>query len=218
MEGSRKQEKGEIRDGNPGEVDIKKEDLMKLLDLTSQRLRHHHDALWQEEKHYTWWIYIVAGAIIFIYLNKSLPLLQKTVLVACGSFLGIFVSWIGYNVVCREGRYLNKSVRLQNRIISALGLDMPVKCHDNDKLEPLLPQTDLPKEANKTSHEFICAIFNDFKRCTKRGKQKEQEKRSRQKEIGIRDCFQVVFVMSTLLFVIILWISVIYLFCFIRYF
>lgn len=30
-----------------------------LVAIESKRVEIHHSALWEEEKHYTWWIYII---------------------------------------------------------------------------------------------------------------------------------------------------------------
>jgi hypothetical protein len=71
--------------------------------MVFDRLWKHHNALWEEEKHYSWWIYIILAGIIFIALSDASWLI-KIVLVFLGSLLGLFISVVGYLVIKRESQ------------------------------------------------------------------------------------------------------------------
>lgn len=134
---------------------------MKFLELALQRVRNHQDALWEEEKHYTWWIYAILGMIIFIYANQSLCIEQKMISIALLSLFGIFISIMGCFVVRREGEFFHEATQIYNRIY------------------------------NRTAITFGLD-------------QKEDKKR----KFGIRDCFQLTFVVSTVIFILIFIFSV----------
>ncbi len=50
-----------------------KTELLKHFELANQRIRYHHDSLWEEEKHYSWWVYILLAGLIYIYLSNLEP-------------------------------------------------------------------------------------------------------------------------------------------------
>lgn len=161
--------------------------LSKLLELASQRLRHHHDALWEEEKHYTWWVYVILGVVIFIYVNQFSVVGYKILLIVIVSLFGIFISWMGYTVVRREGEFFYEAFQVYKHTAVALGLNQPVPHPNGGKPIPLMPQTDIQdfvdvkSKANKSFRELITSVFK--------------------KEFGIRDCFQLTFVISAVLFI-----------------
>jgi hypothetical protein len=45
-----------------------RDQLINLLEINEKRVNHVHEALWEEEKHYTWISYILAGGLISVFL------------------------------------------------------------------------------------------------------------------------------------------------------
>jgi len=170
-------------------------ELLKHLELASQRLRHHHSALWEEEKHYTWWVYVVFGALIFIYANQFLDTCQKIIVIGFGSVFGLLMSIIGFHVVRREGEQFHEALQEYHRTVIALGLNRPFPRPDGG--EPINLMEGIEKkdfksvksQANKPLHKLIAGVLKGG--------------------LGIRDCFQLIFFISGLLFIGFFFISVI---------
>ncbi len=163
-------------------------ELLKFLAIASERLRRHHNSLWEEEKHYSWWIYIIFAGLIFLYINQSLALSNKLTLIILGTLFGIFISLIGYNVVRRESEYFHEAFQIYDRTTKALGLDQPMPTLGDSDLTSLVRPVNVKdfnsvkSQANKSLRQLIIGA-------------------SRRK-LGIRDCFQLTFVTMALLFIV----------------
>ena len=82
------------------------QELIKLFEIANQRLRHIHDALWKEEAHYTWLIYIlVAGAILALNVN-DLPIVAIVL-----SAIGIGICWVGFFVLKEKENSSKKQIK-----------------------------------------------------------------------------------------------------------
>lgn len=77
--------------------------------MAFQRVERHHKALWEEEKHYSWWVYITLAGLIYI-IASDMPLCVKIIVVFAGSILGLFVSIVGYKVVTRESKMYKQAM------------------------------------------------------------------------------------------------------------
>jgi hypothetical protein len=174
-----------------------KQELIKLLDLANQRVRHHHDALWKEETHYTWLVYILAAGVIYIFFISGVCWPLKAVIDVPLSIIGICVCLIGYSVVRKEGRYFHEALQIRNRLNRAVGLDKRIKI-EPDFNEMLMPKNDLEiknwqevrRKANKPLKKLLGGVF-------KWG------------SMGIRDWFQITLLFPILLFVIMIALSII---------
>jgi hypothetical protein len=62
-------------------------EVLTFLGVWTRRLGQHHQALLEEEKHYTWWIYIIFGALIFIYANPYISLTNLKLALVSGGCL-----------------------------------------------------------------------------------------------------------------------------------
>ena len=101
-----------------------KEGLISYLEATSQRINHHGELLWEEEKHYTWWVYILFGAMLYLLVSfQMVDGIQKLWLVVIVSVFGIGVSVIGLRVIRVEGVQLHDALRLQGKILEKMELD-----------------------------------------------------------------------------------------------
>ena len=98
--------------------------LLKLLEIISQRVQHCHDALWEEAKHYSWWIYIIFAGLIYLYFKLPLFTIlepwQRALLMGFGSAFGAFISIMGFNAVRLESKYFKDARQMRNRILADL--------------------------------------------------------------------------------------------------
>jgi len=113
------------------------ESLRLLLEIISQRIQHHHDALWEEEKHYSWWIYIIFAGLIYLYLRLPgftfLKPYQQALLMGLGSAFGFFISIMGFRAIRLESKYFKDARKMRNRILADLEVDQSIK----EKFDPV---------------------------------------------------------------------------------
>jgi hypothetical protein len=174
-----------------------KKELITLLDLANQRVRLHHNALWKEETHYTWLVYILVAGAIYIFFVVRLYWPLKAAIDIFLSMIGIIVCLLGCSVVRKEGRYFNKVRQIRNRLNYAIGLSQRVKA-EHDFNEMLLPFQDteikdwneVESKANKPPKDLLKGIFKPD-------------------SMGIRDWFQITLLLPILLFAIIIVLSII---------
>ena len=126
-------------------------ELFKHLELMSARIRNHHGALWEEEKHYSWWIYILFAGLVYIYCNGNCQQELRYFIIIALSLIGILVSIVASRVVKLEGRYLHQAIQLYQRTAIALGFsgsinDFISKEHFKEPFEePFVPGLELRK-------------------------------------------------------------------------
>ncbi len=179
-----------------------KQELIKLLDFANQRVRHHHDALWKEETHYTWLVYILAAGVIYIFFISGVCWPLKAGIAVLLSMIGICVCLVGYSVVRKEGRYFHEALQIRNRLNCALGLDKRIKI-EPDFNEMLIPNkdteikdwNDVESEANKCLRQLLKGIF--------------RPNSTKPTPMGIRDYFQITLLLPILLFVAMIILSII---------
>jgi hypothetical protein len=150
--------------------------LTKYLEITSERVTHHGRLLWQEEQHYTWWVYILFAALATVLLSESLGS-WRIVLIVLVSGFGIIVSFIGYKVIRIEGRQLHHALANQESVLSQLGL-----CHE--------------KRAKATPNKTLKELLVGFAKTIVQTKLPENE------ALGIRDYFQLTLIVAVLLFIL----------------
>jgi len=99
------------------------EKLLKLFEISQKHYHFFHNALWEHEKHFTWWISILIASIFVIFMSDNLGFYLKNILVISVSILGLLVSFIGYNVIRKEGVYFKEGQESFNRISKALKIN-----------------------------------------------------------------------------------------------
>lgn len=196
----------------------KESKLLKLLELVSQRIADHRDALWEEEKHYTWWIYIIFGGLIYIFVNDYLCLQWKMVLITLGSLFGVFISLTGYNVIRRESEQFHLARQIYARTVIALGLNQPIPRPNGCNHLLLMPEDEIKEEdfesvscANKPRdvlRSALVEILPDTWNLKKKLKDKLTDACKTYEKFGIRDAFQLTFLISASFFTIVSFISV----------
>lgn len=166
-----------------------RQELLKILELSQALRKYYHDALWEEERHFTWWVSIVFPFLVFIYSQSQLDAWQKVTMITVGSLLGIFLAFTGYLVVRREGIYFSDALETFCRTSAALGLHEPSEPVSDPQREfALMPEYPVSEsfekareKANKSCTRLLLSVF-------------------RPKTLGVRDCFQLVFIVSGVLF------------------
>src|SRR4051794_19186726 len=80
---------------------------IELLKIAQTIRDYHHRALWEEERHFTWllWILITGMAGVFLVSNLDKP--TKAAVVLGFASLGATFSLLAYRVVRREGVYFH---------------------------------------------------------------------------------------------------------------
>jgi hypothetical protein len=178
-----------------------KQELVKLLDIANQRVRHHHDALWKEETHYTWLLYILAAGVIFIFFINGVCWPLKAIISVPLSIIGICVCIIGYKVVRKEGEDFHEALQICNRLHYAIGLNQRIRTKSgfNEMLIPaeyteIKDWHEVKCKANKHLGDLLKGIFKPG-------------------SIGIRDRFQITLLFPILIFSLMIVLSIIKAFC-----
>ena len=109
--------------------------LLKLLEIISQRVQYHHDALWEEAKHYSWWVYSIFAGLISLYIYFRLsgfvilePCPKAWLMWLCiiGSAFGAFISMMGFNAVRLESEYFNDARCVRKHILKKLKVERSI--------------------------------------------------------------------------------------------
>jgi len=168
------------------------QELLKLLEITSQRVQHHHNTLWEEEKHYSWWIYIIFAGLIYLYLKLPgitfLEPCQQALLMGIGNAFGLFMSITGYHVVRRESEFFYGALRTRKRILGALGVKQSI-------IREFVPARD---KANEPLLRLFSKAFGSLFHASVI---RNSTKRNSQDSFGIRDGFQLTFIITAILFI-----------------
>ena len=187
------------------------EDLLKLLEIISQRIQNHHSALWEEEKHYSWWIYIIFAGLIYLYLKLYptsvifLTPLEKTLIIVAISIFGIFISLMGYHVVRKESEFFYEARQIRARIFAYLNINKSMDAPHCGKY--LLPDSETSVENFDTfiakANKSIIGLFNSARKalCSASIFRNPVDNKSK-RDLGIRDCFQLTFIITAFLFLV----------------
>jgi hypothetical protein len=157
------------------------EELIAYFEATSQRISHHGNLLWEEEKHYTWWVYVVIGAMLYLLLSPQVWGCLRLYLIVIVSLFGIVVSCIGLRVIRVEGVQFCDALRLQDKILEAMNLSEIREC----------------KHVRRAANKGLCELTTSFFKTMLR-----TDKLDADKKVGIRDCFQVTLMLAVLLFIL----------------
>lgn len=82
---------------------------MEKLDLLFQLRQAHHNAIWEEQKHFTWLISIVLSGQFVIFAAVNTASTQKIALVVVSSLVGILFAVIGFRTQRIEGVYFSNA-------------------------------------------------------------------------------------------------------------
>jgi len=198
-----RRKKGRFGEVNTDEKRLRQERRLKCLDILATKARHQHDALWEEEKHYSWWVYSILAGVAFLAFNRGInirPVELRLAVVIIGAILGICLSITAFRVIRREGEYFWKTRKKGNSMSRAVGI--------RDELFD-----GVQGEPNKSLWQLISAIatLTIRDKCLEKKSEKKPEEQRRYK-FGIRDFFQMTFLLTTAIFIAIIPLSVVFLF------
>jgi hypothetical protein len=97
--------------------------LEKYLEVISERERHYHNALWEETKHYSWWVYVLFGGLTYLYIQHGIANNIKSIVIIVFSLFGMWISYAAINAIRRDGEAFCVAHQMFQRAIIALGLD-----------------------------------------------------------------------------------------------
>jgi hypothetical protein len=137
--------------------------LLAFLDVISQRVRHHHNAIWEEEKHYSWWVYTILAGLIWVYSNHGIAPLGRFTIILFGSCFGIWLCISGWRAIHLESKYFYEALELQRRTIKSLGLEANFPSLPDNKL--LVEETEYSemKSVHMDANRFDLSIRSVFK-------------------------------------------------------
>lgn len=102
-------------------VSLSSNDVVTLYVNANNRLRHIHDALWKEEQHYTWLLYIlIAGVVLALTTGLQKP--WGSILAIILSLVGMFVCLIGFMVLSREREFFKQAKASCEEYAGKLGI------------------------------------------------------------------------------------------------
>lgn len=98
------------------------ESLIAALHEFEERVRSHHDALWEEEKHYTWFLSLFFPAIGVIFMATNVRPWVRLIVESILSSFGLVMSRNAISVIARESELMRESLLLGDGVASTLGL------------------------------------------------------------------------------------------------
>jgi hypothetical protein len=82
---------------------------MEKLNMLLQLRQAHHNAIWEEQKHFTWLISIVLSGQLVIFAGVNIASTQKIALVVVSSLVGVLFAAIGFRTQRIEGIYFSNA-------------------------------------------------------------------------------------------------------------
>ncbi len=166
-----------------------RDELLRLLDISNAWVRRHSEVLWEEEKHFTWWVSIVLGGITLVLFQTGLSALQKAGITTVGSAFGVFLSWVAFYVIRREGEHFREAREMWLRTSRSLGLHKAEWQVDAQVAVPLTRDVPIQSDFERVRSEANRTLLDLAREAL------------HPTALTIRDWFQLVFMASTLLFI-----------------
>lgn len=82
----------------------------ELLKIYHEIRAMHHDALWEEEKHFSWWVYSIFAGIFFVFSYTGLTLSLKIILTILLSISGIKLCHSALDIINSEQTYFTSAL------------------------------------------------------------------------------------------------------------
>lgn len=178
-------------------------DLLRFLEISQKRIENQHSVLWKVEAHYTWLVYIIAGAVGYFWLKESSDFRDLIIPILSG--LGLALSLIGYYVVRLEGEYLHEDHQIYSRAVAQLyHLHWS---HPKKELE-IKEWSEVKKDANKCFGLLLASVILNITLIipvsillsrSQSGRTSDLFKKFR---LSVRDAFQITLLLAALLFIL----------------
>lgn len=114
---------------------------VKRLEIAHNIREFHHKSLWEEEKHFTWFVSIVLSTQILIYTSNSLCNQSKLIFIFIAFLVGIFLCITAFRVLRKEGEYFHNAL---SRFVK-----------EYNSIYTTSPLPDVPEKSNKNIRELI---------------------------------------------------------------
>lgn len=163
-------------------------DLWKHLSESREWVLMYHGALWEEERHYAWWVSIILPALLVAYVAPGIASDTKRVIVIAGALIGLILSLLAQHIVHIEGNNFSRAMWRHEAAARAVGLTVP------RKVEGLGNEVQLYQAAYAgiTSEDAAEAAGNKLVRI-RRGK--------RGARMGIRSSFRLTFILFVVVYI-----------------
>jgi len=80
-----------------------------MLLLITRIRQSHHDAIWEEQKHFTWLLSIIFSAQAVVLAGTELSAPDKAIIISIASVVGILIALIGFRAQRIEGVYYHRA-------------------------------------------------------------------------------------------------------------
>jgi hypothetical protein len=90
----------------------RKDNDMTNLEFARNLRAFHHKALWEEEKHFTWWVLVLLSAIVLFSTSANVDPKAKLAFILVGCLVGVVLCCIGFRVFRVEGGYFHKALSM----------------------------------------------------------------------------------------------------------
>jgi hypothetical protein len=102
---------------------------MSRLEFAFKVRAYHHNAIWEEQKHFTWFMSILLAAQLLALTSDKVDSTTRATVVSIAAFAGIALSLTGFRVQTREGTYFRTAnelyIREYNRTFTSAEIPLP---------------------------------------------------------------------------------------------
>lgn len=99
---------------------------LKKIEIAQTIVNKHHSALWEAQKHFTWWLSILLSAQLITYTSDTLNSLSKTIFVTIIGIVGIFICRIAFLSLTRESEYYCEAFNRYRKAFNDIYTDHPI--------------------------------------------------------------------------------------------
>ncbi|OFW57220.1 MAG: hypothetical protein A2133_06860 [Actinobacteria bacterium RBG_16_64_13] len=96
------------------------------LRIAAQAIAHHRRAVWDETKHYTWWLLAVVVVLALVGTTVGINFWIRVATILAGSVGGVLIAFIGLRVIRCEDVALDERIGAYDRLAGDLDLGEPV--------------------------------------------------------------------------------------------
>jgi hypothetical protein len=111
-------------DSTPGDREMHPHGGKRLqLRIAGRAIGTHRRAIWEQAKHYTWWLATLAIALMVLGTSVKTGFLARAVIIMIGCIAGAVIALIALGVVRREVEVLDESYEIYDKLAKAMDLE-----------------------------------------------------------------------------------------------
>jgi hypothetical protein len=88
------------------------QDQMTRLEFAFKVRAYHHNAIWEEQKHFTWFMSILLSAQLLALTSDRIETPTKALVTSLAAFVGVTLAATGFRVQRREGEFFRNANEL----------------------------------------------------------------------------------------------------------